>query len=345
MAKAGLELSVEEKIELITRHLVSDEAQTLFNDEARADLKAILAVRPLKIYWGTATTGSPHIAYFLPIAKIADFLRAGCEVKILLADLHAFLDAEKAALEVLPHRAVYYKAVITTMLESIGAPMEKLQFVRGTSFQMEADYTLDMYRLAAKITQRNAKKAGAEVIKQVEDHSALSGLLYPLLQVLDEEYLHVDAQFGGLDQRKIFVMAQEVLPKYLGYKKRIHFMNPMVPSLELDSKNNKKMSSSSGSKIDLLDSPAVVEKKIAQAYAKPKMVENNGLLAFVRLVLFPLVKDFVVRRKEEHGGDVIFTTYAEVEAAYASGSLFPLDLKHAVALAINRLLERKITRP
>jgi tyrosyl-tRNA synthetase len=36
--------------------------------------------RPLKIYWGTATTGKPHIAYFVPMAKIADFLRAGCEV-------------------------------------------------------------------------------------------------------------------------------------------------------------------------------------------------------------------------------------------------------------------------
>ena len=37
--------------------------------------------RPLKIYWGTATTGKPHIAYFVPMAKIADFLRAGCEVR------------------------------------------------------------------------------------------------------------------------------------------------------------------------------------------------------------------------------------------------------------------------
>ncbi len=36
--------------------------------------------RALKIYWGTATTGKPHIAYFVPMAKIADFLRAGCEV-------------------------------------------------------------------------------------------------------------------------------------------------------------------------------------------------------------------------------------------------------------------------
>ena len=29
-------------------------------------------------------------------------------------------------------------------------------------------------------------------------------------QAIDEEYLHVDAQFGGLDQRKIFTYAEKV---------------------------------------------------------------------------------------------------------------------------------------
>lgn len=50
------------------------------------------------------------------------------------------------------------------------------------------------------------------------------------LQALDEEYLKVDAQFGGVDQRKIFMFAEKYLPA-LGYKKRIHLMNPMVPGL------------------------------------------------------------------------------------------------------------------
>lgn len=30
------------------------------------------------------------------------------------------------------------------------------------------------------------------------------------LQALDEEYLKVDAQFGGIDQRKIFTFAEKV---------------------------------------------------------------------------------------------------------------------------------------
>ena len=35
----------------------------------------------IRIYWGTATTGKPHVAYYVGVTKISDFLKAGCEVK------------------------------------------------------------------------------------------------------------------------------------------------------------------------------------------------------------------------------------------------------------------------
>lgn len=76
---------------------------------------------------------------------------------------------------------------------------------------------MDVYKLAALTSEHDAKKAGAEIVKQ-SANAPLSGLLYPILQVLDEEYLKVDAELGGLDQRKLFVAATEWLPK-LGYRK------------------------------------------------------------------------------------------------------------------------------
>lgn len=66
-------LTAEEKERMITRNL----QETLGED----NLKKIVSERDLKIYWGTATTGKPHIAYFVPMSKIADFLKAGCEVR------------------------------------------------------------------------------------------------------------------------------------------------------------------------------------------------------------------------------------------------------------------------
>ena len=82
------------------------------------------------------------------------------------------------------------------MLESIGVPLDKLRFVRGTDYQLSREYTLDMYRLSSLVTEHDAKKAGAEVVKQVAS-PLLSGLLYPGLQALDEEYLKVRA--GGIE--------------------------------------------------------------------------------------------------------------------------------------------------
>lgn len=112
-------LTADQKLALITRNL----QETLGADK----LATILQERDVKIYWGTATTGKPHLAYFVPMSKIADFLRAGCEVTVLFADLHAYLDNMKAPWELLQLRVKYYEASIKAMLRSIGVPIEKLK--------------------------------------------------------------------------------------------------------------------------------------------------------------------------------------------------------------------------
>uniref|UniRef100_A0A665TIX9 Tyrosine--tRNA ligase n=1 Tax=Echeneis naucrates TaxID=173247 RepID=A0A665TIX9_ECHNA len=319
------QLSPDEKFDLITRNL----QEVLGEDK----LKQVLQERELKVYWGTATTGKPHVAYFVPMSKIADFLKAGCEVTILFADLHAYLDNMKAPWELLELRVKYYEQVIKAMLESIGVPLEKLKFVKGTDYQLSREYTLDVYRLSSMVTEHDAKKAGAEVVKQVE-HPLLSGLLYPGLQALDEEYLKVDAQFGGVDQRKIFTLAEKYLPS-LGYTKRAHLMNPMVPGL-----TGAKMSSSEEeSKIDLLDSKEDVKKKLKKAFCEPGNIQNNGVLSFVKYVLFPLRGEFCIKRDPKWGGDKIYTGFDEVEKDFAEELIHPGDLKASVEAALNQLLE------
>ncbi|CDW54463.1 tyrosine tRNA ligase, cytoplasmic [Trichuris trichiura] len=317
----------EEKFQLITRNL----AEVLGEQK----LRHILERRNLKVYWGTAITGKPHIAYFVPVSKIADFLKASCEVTILFADLHGYLDSLKTPWELLKYRTNYYEAVIRMLLETAKVPLEKLRFVRGTDYQLSKDYTMDMYKLSSIVTQHDARKAGAEVVKQV-DNPLLSGLLYPSLQALDEEYLHVDAQFGGIDQRKIFTFAEKHLPM-LGYEKRIHLMNPMVPGLTGD-----KMSASiEESKIDLLDDPDTVTKKLKKAFCEPGNIERNGVLTFCRYVIFPLLngKAFTINRDEKFGGRITFDDYRFLEEAFASELVHPGDLKKAVGDFINELLQ------
>lgn len=243
---------------------------------------------------GTATTGRPHCGYFVPMLKIAHFLQAGCKVKVLLADIHGFLDNLKAPIELVEQRARYYKFVITALLRAVGIDLDddvqdsskkkndnRLEFVLGSAYQLSSTYAMDVFRLSSLVSEHDARKAGAEVVKQSRN-APLSGLIYPLMQALDEQHLGVDAQFGGVDQRKIFTLAKDVLPR-LGYKERAHLMNPMVPGLTGD----KMSSSEEESKIDLLDSAAAVTKKLKKAVCEPTKVEKNGLLAFVEFVLLP----------------------------------------------------------
>merc|ERR1739844_847929 len=326
---AGSLLSPAEKKALITRNL----QETLGEDR----IEEVPKTRDLKIYWGTATTGKPHIAYFVAMSKIADFLSAGCEVTILFADLHAYLDNMKAPWELLRLRTEYYEHSIKAMLTSLGVPLDKLRFVRGTDYQLSKEYTLDVYRPSSLVTEHDARKAGAEVVKQAA-HPLLSGLLYPGLQALDEEYLKCDAQFGGVDQRKIFAYAEQYLPK-LGYDKRSHLMNPMVPGLQ----GSKMSSSDVDSKIDLLDPPSVLKKKLKKAFCEPGNITDNGVLTFCKYVIFPVVlkKDekFVIERKAEYGGNVEYNTFEDLEAAFGKEEVFPLDLKNSAETYLNRLLD------
>lgn len=211
--------------------------------------------------------------------------------------------------------------MITALLKSVNVPIDKLEFVLGSSYQLSAKYTMDLFKLSSVVTEHDAKKAGAEVVKQV-DNATLSGLIYPLMQALDEEHLGVDAQFGGVDQRKIFALAKDVLPK-VGYKERAHLMNPMVPGLQ----GGKMSASDPDSKIDLLDTPEAVKRKVKKAQAAPKEVKDNGVLSFVEYVLLPasrlrhgaprfeverrdaepLVYDNIAKMQEDYANDVVST--------------------------------------
>lgn len=331
---AGRDLTAQEKIALI-----KDQLQEVLHEDIIENV-ILKEQRPLVIYWGTATTGRPHCGYFVPMMKIAHFLRAGCRVKILLADIHGFLDNLKAPIDLVKFRAEYYKYIIQALLKCIGVSLEKLEFVLGSSYQLSAAYTMDIFRLSSVVTEHDAKKAGAEVVKQVEN-ATLSGLIYPLMQALDEQHLGVDAQFGGVDQRKIFALAQETLPK-IGYKERAHLMNAMVPGLA----GGKMSASDPDSKIDILDTADVVRKKLRKAYAAAGEVEGNGIISFVEYVLLPIsaLRDpdgkgrFVCERREGEGDPLVYHDIETLKEDYRADKLTPQLLKAGTTAALIDLL-------
>ena len=294
------------------------------------------------IYWGTAPTGKPHIGYLLPALKIADFLKAGFHVKILLADLHAALD--NVPWNILEKRYDYYKKIIPLLIKSIAGDDKNLEIVRGSEMELKPEYMYDVLKMSSNVSVHDATKAASDVVK-MGDNPKLSGIIYPLMQAVDEQYLEADCQLGGTDQRKIMVLAREQLPK-IGYNSRVEIMNPLIPGLV-----GKKMSSSEErTKIDLLDDEELIRKKVNSA----DCVEgnpDNGVMAFLKYVIMTIKQDkkekFVVKRDKKFGGDVHYNNYEEVEKDFIEKKLHPMDLKNAVAGEIFEILkpiqkERKI---
>jgi len=320
-------MDIKKRLELIKRN--TEEIVTLEELEELLKKKK----KPV-VYLGTAITGRPHIAYFLWIHKLADFLKAGFKVKLLLADLHGALD--NTPWDVLDARYNYYKKLMPLMFKSVGADVKNFEIVKGSDFQLKKEYISDVLKMSTFTTVRDCNKAASEVVK-FGDNPKLSGLIYPIMQSLDEVYLKVDVQYGGLDQRKILMFARENLPK-MGYERRVEIMTPMIPGLE----GGKMSSSVESSKIDLLDDEKTVNEKIKRAYCKEGEVEGNGVLAFFKNVVIVIKQDsnkkFIVERDEKFGGNLEFERYEDLEKMYANKELHPLDLKNALAKEVNNLL-------
>lgn len=91
--------------------------------------------------------------------------------------------------------------------------------------------------------------------------------------------------------------------------------------------NGGKMSSSiEDSKIDLLDSPEAVAKKIRKSEAIPKVVENNGIIAMIEYVLLPAAalagkKEFRVERRDEE--PLIYTDIQQIKDDYTKDIVRP----------------------
>jgi len=315
-----------DKFELVSRNT----SEIIGEDDLKKLLKS--GKKP-SVYIGTAPTGRPHVGYFIWLLKLSDLLEAGFKVKVLLADLHALLDG--TPYEVLEDRYKYYSAIIPEVIKAMGGDPKNMEFVKGSDFELKGDYMKDLLRMATNVSVKDSLKAASDVVK-LGDNPKLSGLIYPLMQVLDEEYLKVDMQLGGNDQRKIFVLAREQHPK-IGYKPRIEMMTPILRGLV-----GKKMSASDpNTKIDFLDDEETVRKKINKADCVEGDLDN-GVMEFMKYIIMVIKgdnkKSFKIERPEKFGGNVGYGNYEDLEKDFVAKKLHPMDLKIALAREINEIL-------
>ncbi|OYV11824.1 MAG: tyrosyl-tRNA synthetase [Methanosaeta sp. NSM2] len=319
-----------DKLELVMRN--TEEIVTV--DELKGLLD--LPRRP-RAYVGYETSGKVHLGHMLTANKLLDLQKAGFDVVVLLADLHAFLN-EKGSLEEVRKIADYNRDCFM----ALGLDPERTEFVYGTDYQLKpeymlkilqmAEYMLKILQMARNTTLNRARRSMDEVSRNAEN-PMVSQMIYPLMQAIDIADLHIDLAVGGIDQRKIHMLAREELPR-LGLPAPVCMHTPLIPGL-----NGEKMSSSKGNNIAVDEPAADVEKKIKSAFCPAKEVENNPVLAICKYHVFPRIEaGMTVKRPEKFGGDVHYENYEALEADFVSGAMHPMDLKKACAESMNQIL-------
>lgn len=304
--------------ELITRNTI--EIVTI------DDLNELLASEKTPTaYTGYEPSGKIHLGHVLTVNKLIDLQNAGFEITVLLADLHAYLN-EKGTLEEVRELAEYNKRCF------IALGLDKAKFVFGSDFQLDHDYTMNTLRLAQDTTLNRAKRSMSEITRNAE-HPMVSQMIYPIMQAVDIMFLGIDAAVGGIDQRKIHMLAREGLPA-IGYRAPLCIHTPILLGLD-----GEKMSSSKDNYISVDDDEQTVEKKINRAFCPKGVADDNPVIELFRYHIFPRFSEIEVERPEKFGGDVCYTKYEELAGDFAEEGLHPMDLKKTASRYINILLD------
>lgn len=345
-------MNISEKIDLITRN-----TEEVLTDE---DLRQLIKSNtPLKHYIGFEISGMVHLGTgLISMGKIADFLEAGVDCTVFLADWHTFINEKldgkwstikKVAID-------YFKEALIASLKCFDANWKKVNFVLGSDLYQDPTHWQTLMEVSQNTTLNRVQRSLDIAGRQAGEGVDFAKLIYPPLQVADIFTLGVNIAHAGMDQRKAHVIAREVADKLevnsLMNKKGkkiapicIHHSMlaglekpPEWPVKELSREDiiDIKMSKSSPkSCIFIHDSPQEIKEKIKNAFAPPKEIEYNPIIDWTHRLIFwgqnRVEKGLKIKRKQEHGGNVVYTNINKLKEDYKSGDLHPLDLKNTVA--------------
>ena len=292
------------------------------------ELDALLKEKKTPVtYCGYETSGPVHIGTMVAVMKQIEFAKAGLKVKVLFADLHTLLN-RKGTEDCIEEMAAYWKNCFTAL------GLKDAEYVRGTDFEYEKEYMHDMLKLGLLTTVNRAMRSMQEVARDLEN-AHVSQMIYPLMQIADIKALDVDIAHGGMEQRKIHMLARELLPE-IGYKKPVCIHTPLLCSLQ--GPGCKMSSSKPETMIKVDDAPEDIKEKINKAYC-PLEKEGNPVLQIYEYILFPKLGSIEIKRPAKYGGDVTYATYPELEAAYLGKKLHAMDLKNTAAEKLTEILE------
>ncbi|QLH75364.1 MAG: tyrosine--tRNA ligase [Methanomassiliicoccales archaeon] len=319
-------MDLEDRFQLVARN-----AEEIVTPE---DLRHLLATKERPVgYIGFEPSGLVHIGWMVCSQKVKNMIDANFDMIIFLADWHAYLN-DKLGGDINNIRtcAEYMK----DCFEALGVPRDKVRFKLASEI-MDITYWEKVMKIG-KVSSLTRVKRALTIMGRNEDEAEMdsSKTLYPLMQAADIFQMDVDVAYAGMDQRKAHMLAREAADR-LRWKKAVALHTPLIAGLKggnrMDPLAAKMSKSDPDSGILIHDTPEEIRRKISKAFCPPE-VEGNPVLQIAKFILFERVDKIAIRRPEKFGGDVEFTEYADLEAAYLSGKVHPMDLKNNVAEAL-----------
>jgi len=311
--------SIEKKLALIKRNTVEIVTEQELNNLLETKKQPV-------VYCGYEPNGPMHLGHFVTITKLMDMEKAGFKVKVLLADVHAFLNRKGTEEDI--------KREVENWRKTVKAIGLNAEVVLGSSFQFDKEYELDVMRMAQDSTINRGLRSMQEIARDVEN-ATVSQLWYPLMQIADIKYLGADVAQGGLEQRKIHMMGRE-MSKILKHN-FVCVHTPLITSLK--GPGQKMSKSIPGSGISVTDSYDEIKKTINGAYCLEGDISDNPILQIVKLIIFPRVSSLDIKRPAKFGGDVSYKGYEKLESDFASKKLHPMDLKTAVTESLEKIIK------
>jgi tyrosyl-tRNA synthetase len=323
-------MDVTEKIRLVTREpteevVTQEELLNLFNTNLHP-----------KHYIGLEISGFMHLgSLILTGFKINDFIKAGVKCTVFLADWHTYLNNKLGGdWEKIRMVSKYYADAFKMFCPGV-------EIVEGSQlYESRRGYWLDLVKFAKNMSLERTMRSLTIMGRSTEkDKIDLGQLFYPPMQAVDIHTMDLDIVHAGMDQRKIHMLVREIFPK-MKWKVPVAVHHHILAGLgepepasdsDLDFVSSKMSKSKSTSGIFVHDSDEEINSKFKKAWCPEGIIDKNPVLEISKQIIFHEFNEVIVERPAKFGGNVIYTSYQDLEGDFAQKKLHPSDLKTTVS--------------
>lgn len=297
-------------------------------------------------YDGFEPSGHMHIAQgILRAINVNKMIESGAKFKMLVADWHAWANNKFGGdLEKIQTAGKYFIEV----WKACGMDLDSVEFVFANELVDDTQYWKIVMGVARNNTLSRIIRCSQIMGRNQSDILSAAQIFYPCMQCADIFYLKADVTQLGMDQRRINVLAREIGP-FLGFYKPVVVSHHMLMGL-LEPKTQTtdlleraielKMSKSNpASAIFMTDSSKEIKEKISKAYCPAKIVDENPILEYCKYIIFERFDKLKIERTSKFGGDLEIASYHALRDKYQHGEIHPLDLKNAVAIYVDKLID------